>query len=659
MLEPILQSLFNILTPMNFLLLFIAVIAGMVLGAIPGLGGITGLTILLPFVFGLEPAQAMILLVGLAAVVTTGDTIPAVLFGIPGTAGAQATILDGFPMAKRGEAARALGAGYMSSMLGGLFSALVLLLSLPILKPLVLALGSPELFLIAVFGLSLVSTLTERSPAIGLSLALMGLVISMIGQDAQTGVFRWTFGQPYLLEGIPILPAILGVFAVPDLIELVVRGKPIASSGTSRESRRGIFIGVRDTLANWFLVLRCSVIGTVIGAIPGLGADVVPWFAYAHTKQTARNAEQLGHGDVRGVIGPEAANNAKTGGSLIPTIAFGVPGSIMMVILLGAFTMAGVAPGPAMLSTHLEDVTLPIVWALMFSNILATAVGMALGHHAAKLCHAPIQMIAPFVLVAVGIAALQATAYVADLIVLFVFGLIGWGMKTMEWSRPPLLLGMILGPIIQKYLFISISSYGVDWMWRPGVLVLAVLLVASLGYNVWAGQGRQEAEETGSSKASTLRLAGALAVLLFFAAALWTGRAWPGGSWFFLQAIAVPGLALAGFELWREMKERWASEERPAVRSEAEINVAREAAATVLKDAQVFVWLLGYIAGVWALGAGLSSALLVFFYVRFVARARLTRTVLAAGLTYAFVWGLLIEFFQLTMPEGVVWRALF
>jgi putative tricarboxylic transport membrane protein len=479
--EASLQAFASILTALNIGFLFAGVVAGLILGAIPGLGGITGLTILLPVVFVLEADSGIILLVALAAVVATGDTIPAVLLGVPGTSGSQATILDGYPMARKGEAGRAFGAAYMSSMIGGIIGALALLAALPILRPLVLSMGSPEFLMVALLGVSMIGTLAAASPFIGIALGLFGIMLSMVGMHPMTGAYRWTFGQTYLMEGIPYLPVILGLFAIPELMELIGRGTTIAEKGKAANITRDLIRGIKDSWRNWFLVIRCGVIGTYIGVIPGLGASVVDWIAYGHAAQSVRNPETLGHGDVRGVIAPESANNARHGGALIPTIAFGVPGSPVMVILLGALMMAGITPGPYMLTTHLHT-TVTIVCTTVYSNIMACLTGLLFTRQIARLCYVPVQILVPLVLVAVFVASLQATALATDLLVLLVFGLLGWILKKLRWPRVPLVLGFILGPILDKYFFISYQAMGFGWLTRPGVLIIGALLIGTLTY---------------------------------------------------------------------------------------------------------------------------------------------------------------------------------
>lgn len=267
------------------------VVMGLILGAIPGLGGLVGLTILIPFIFDINPTNALPMLIGLLAVTTTSDTIPAVLFGIPGTAASQATIMDGYPMAQKGEAGRAFGAAYMASMIGGVFGAFVLALSIPVLGPLVLAFESPEFFMLGILGVSMVGTMSGRVPLKGISVGFLGLLLSMIGLDPQMGMPRWTFNSYYLLDGLPLIGLALCLFAFPEIADVVIKGTRIAD--VPKEALRGRGQGMRDALRNWPLVLRGSALGVWVGAIPGLGGWGVRWLIGLLTDTPFRLAKAL------------------------------------------------------------------------------------------------------------------------------------------------------------------------------------------------------------------------------------------------------------------------------------------------------------------------------------------------------------------------------
>jgi TctA family transporter len=480
MLEAAQQGLQGILAWPAFGYLLLGILLGIFFGMVPGLSGLSGMAILLPFTFDLQVYEAMALLMGMYAITTTSDTIASVLLGIPGTAGSQATIMDGYPMAKKGEAARAFGAAYTVSAFGGVIGAIVLVISIPVLSPLVLSFGSPEFFMLSLLGMAMVGTLSGSAPTKGILVALLALLLSMVGYSPQDGIPRFWFGWPYLLERPSIIPAVLGLFSLPEVVELAVRR---GSLSEVPKLGKGIWDGVRDAMHHWWLALRCALIGAYIGFIPGLGASVVDWVAYGHAVQSCKDSEQFGKGDVRGVIAPEAANNAMKGGSLIPTVAFGVPGSATMAILLGAFLIHGIYPGPEILTTRL-DVLFSVIWALVIANVIASVVLMGCTSQLAKVTTVRGSILIPIILVLVFMGSWMATQEMGDWVLLVSFGFLGYLMKRWGWPRPPIALGLILGPIMERFLDISLSRYGWAWIGRPIVIVLVALIFATIYYAV-------------------------------------------------------------------------------------------------------------------------------------------------------------------------------
>ena len=318
---------------------------GLAIGAFPGLGGIAGLSIMVPFLYGMDTVSALATLVGLVAVIPTSDTFTSILMGIPGSSASQATVLDGFPLAQKGEASRALSAAFSASLMGGIVGAIILTLFVQVARPLILTFGSAELFMLALLGLSMVGVLSGASLVKGISACGLGLILGSIGAAPATGEFRMTFGIDYFYDGLPLIIVGIGLFAFPEITELLRKNRPIAAGGLLAGTW---FDGVRDGFKNWFLCLRCAGIGTLIGAIPGLGGSVVDWIAYGHVVQTAKDKSQFGKGDIRGVLAPESANNAKEGGGLVPTLLFGIPGSGAMAVFLGGMVLLGIEAGPAM-----------------------------------------------------------------------------------------------------------------------------------------------------------------------------------------------------------------------------------------------------------------------------------------------------------------------
>jgi TctA family transporter len=486
MLSAATEALVIMLDPYRLFFLSAGAVLGLVLGILPGIGGLAGTAMLLPFTFSMDPYTAFAFLLGLGSTTATGDPIPAILFGVPGGAGSAATVLDGLPMAKRGEAGRALSAAYLSSMFGGLFGALIMAISIPILRPLMLSFGSPEMLALAVFGLSTVAVLSGSAPLKGVTMACFGVMLAMIGSDPQTGTLRWTMDSLYLWEGMKLLPLVLGIFALPELAELAITRQAI-SGDMKYSAREGMWQGAKDCFKHWWLIIRCSWIGAVIGAIPGMSASIIDWLAYAHAVRTEPGArETFGKGDVRGVIASESSNNAKEGGALVPTVAFGIPGSASMAILLGAFLIHGLVPGPDMLTKNLK-VTYSMVWSVALANVLGAGMCYLFSSQFAKLATLRYTLIMPSVLGIVYVGAFEGSRNWGDLYSLLAFGVIGWFMKYFRWPRPPFILGFVLGDILERYLFISIERYGIEWLipssWantRIWVIALFAMAILSL-----------------------------------------------------------------------------------------------------------------------------------------------------------------------------------
>ena len=482
MLEAIQTATGEIFTLSRLALLFTGVILGMFIGVVPGLSGRVGLALLLPFIIELDPASALVLMVGVHAITNTSDTIPAVLFGVPGTSGVTATILDGYPMAKKGEAERAFGAAFLSSAIGGLIGAITLLVAIPILRPYVLIFGNAELFMTVVLAIVMVALLTTRgAPLKGLIVGAMGLLIGMVGEAMHTGEQRWTFGILYLWDGLPLVPIALGIFAIPEFVDMTLGGTKIASA-TRQDGVSSKWIGARDVFANWWLVLRSSFIGTWIGILPGLGSPSAIWLAYSHAVQTSRDNSNFGKGDVRGVIAPEAANNASDSGAFVLTLAFGIPGSATMALILVALLILGLSPGPKMLTDHL-DLTLIIVWSLILANLLATFLCFAFASQLARITRFPVHYLFPVLTVVIFVAAYQTTRHWGDLFVLLGFSLLGIFMKRFGWPRPPLIVAIVLERLGETYFFLATRLYGIYWMTRPIVIVLFLLIVLTLAHS--------------------------------------------------------------------------------------------------------------------------------------------------------------------------------
>jgi len=529
MIDVFLSALSGILTFQHLGYMMIGVVVGLMIGVFPGLGGIAGLSLMIPFLYGMDTTAALAMLIGLVAVIPTSDTFASVLMGIPGSSASQATVLDGFPMAKRGEAARALSAAFFASLVGGLIGAVVLTGFVLVARPVILAFSSAELFMLSVFGLSMVGVLAGKSLVKGVAACALGLIIGSIGGAPATGEFRMVFNVDYLFDGIPLIIIGLGLFAVPEIVDLLRRDRSISEHATLGA---GWFDGIRDVGRNWWLTLRCSGIGSMIGAIPGLGGTVVDWIAYGHAVQSTKKDPKFGEGDVRGVIAPESANNAKEGGGLLPTLLFGIPGGGAMAVFLGGMVLLGIQPGPSMVGTNL-DLTYTIVWSLALANVLGAGLCILLAIPISKLTLIPFKLLAPFMIVVICFAAFQATRTLDDLIILLITGVLGVYMRRFGWPRPALLIGFVLATQAETYLYQAVQFYGWEFLTRTGVMIIMGITAGS----IWLGLRSRvteaspaevlavEARDTATGPAANIRsrapqIAFALAALAFFGVAL-------------------------------------------------------------------------------------------------------------------------------------------
>ncbi len=482
MFDAFISGLTQVLSWPAFGFLLIGSAVGFIVGILPGLGGLSTLALMLPFVWTIkEPISAFSFLLGMHAITGTTGDITSILFGIPGEGTAAATIIDGYPMTKKGEAGRALGAALMSSLVAGLEGAIILAISIPIMRPLVLFFASPELFMLAILGITFIVSLSGDSLLKGLLAAGIGLMLATIGVDPQTGALRYTLGTLYLWDGLSLIPVVIGLFAIPEIVDLSVRGTSIVEDKV--EKLEGVMEGVKDTFRHFWLTMRCGLIGVLIGALPGLGGGVSQWLAYGHAVQSSKDQSRFGKGAVEGVLGPGAANNSKEGGNLIPTVAFGIPGSASMAILLGAFLLVGLQPGPEMLAKHL-DITFAMVWILVIANIVTAAVAFLFLNQLVKITFVRGGLLIPFLLMFVFLGSFTAHNSLSDIVVTLIFGLLGYFMVLFEWPRPPFVLGLVLGRIAENNLWISSSAYGASWLLHPSIIVIFVMIVTTLGYSI-------------------------------------------------------------------------------------------------------------------------------------------------------------------------------
>jgi putative tricarboxylic transport membrane protein len=477
MLEAFVSGLFDVFTYPTFLLMLLGIVLGFVVGILPGIGSPGAMAIMLPFIFTMKPLEAFAFLLGMYAVTATTGDITSILFGVPGEAVSTATIIDGHPMAKHGEAGRALGAALMSSLVGAIIGAFTLAAAIPIVTPIVLAFKSPEFLALALLGIAFLAALSGENKLKGVLAGGLGLIIAMVGLDPQENIERYTFGLVGLWEGVGLVAAVVGLFGIPEIVELWVKGTSIAETRVGKLG--GVWQGIKDTFIHLGVTFRCSMIGTFFGLVPGVSAALSQWVSYGHAVQSASDKSRFGNGDVRGVLGPGAANNSGIGAAMIPTVAFGVPGSATTAILLGAFLIQGLQPGPKMLTENLSLV-FSMVWLIVVSNIITVTVCLVFLNQLAKITHIRGALLIPALLALVFLGGYADTNSYLAMAITVIFGVVGLIMVHQGWPRPPMVLGLVLGRLIERNLFISYEIYRFGFLLRPIVVVTIAIALAVL-----------------------------------------------------------------------------------------------------------------------------------------------------------------------------------
>lgn len=479
--------------PMTFAVLLLAVVVGLFFGLVPGLGGKVGIVISITFVGVLDTSQALVFLIAMHAVVHTGGSVPSILFGIPGTGPDAATVVDGHPLARKGEADRALGASLFASALGGIVGAAFLAAMLPVITRIVSYVGPAEFFLLTALGIVFISTVSGSNLRAGLMVGMLGLLTALVGMDPHGGEPRFAFGQLFLWSGVDIVTALMGLFAVPEVLALAAPGRDAAIRAKQAEyTFTGVFRGMRDVLRHRWLALRTSVIGAAIGLVPGLGGDAASWICYGHAVQSSTSPERFGKGAIEGVIAPETANNSKEGGALLPTLFFGVPGSSGMALLIGAFVALGVQPGPQILQTQ-PQLVWQLIAALVIANVLAVLVLLVLAPRLSHVVDLPRWLLVPcvFVLILAGVY-LSSFAW-QNFVLLAVFSLLGYVLKRYDWPRAPFAIGLVLGRPAEISFNQAMTIWGWEFFLRPVSLVLLTIIVGTVAYYGMHGMRKRNA----------------------------------------------------------------------------------------------------------------------------------------------------------------------
>ena len=655
-----------------FLFMLVGIFIGFWVGILPGLGGAATLALMLPFIYQMDPISAFAFLLGSNAVTATTGDITSVLFGVPGEGTTAATVVDGHPMAKKGEAGRALGAVLMSSLVGAIFGAIALAVAIPIINPLVLSIGAPEFFMLAILGITFVASLSGGNIVKGLTAGCFGLALATVGLDPIRAVPRFTFenvlGQNislFLWDGVALVSVTVGLFAIPEIIDLAIQGTSIAKEKVGKIG--GVWEGVKDTFRHWWLVLKCSALGAYIGLLPGVGGGTAQWVAYAYAVQSSPGKERFGKGAIEGVLGPGAANNSKEGGSLIPTIAFGVPGSVSMAILLGAFLIQGIVPGPDLLdpAKHLT-LTFSFVWVIVIANIITVAVCFVFLNQLAKITFVKGAFLIPFLLLLIYLGGFTVKNSFGDMILVLIFGALGWLMIQFDWQRPPLLLGLVLGTIAERNLFISMRAYGTEWLMHPGVIIIGLLILGAIVYSLLQiRKERARVAEGGSETAMDVQMTVVLKpayrfiFALFWVAAFgyvlretyWEIRPMEEQAALFPIIVGIPGLALAVLAFGREffvILRSGAAQANPSGTTPSVEPVVIRRAVSIIS------WTLGFLLAIWLIGFNIAVPLSTFLYLKFGSGEKWGISIALTVIAWVFFYGLFDHVLHLPFPEGEI-----
>ena len=473
------EALQDLLTGNTMWLMLVGVVAGIVIGALPGLTATMGVALLVPFTFWLPTLPALMVLLGVYVGAMYGGALPAVLIRTPGTPAAAATSLDGYPLAQTGRAGLAIGISCITGVVGGVFSTLVLMFAAPQVARFALQFGPAEYFALAVFGLSVIASLSERHLLKGALMGVCGLLLATIGMDPITAVPRFTFGSTPLLEGLALVPVLVGVFAMGEVLYQTTLPEPDRS--LFREIGRVLPSRTEYHRVTVPTVLA-SITGTFIGALPGVGGDVASFVAYDQAKKVSRHKEEFGKGSIEGLAAAECANNSVTGGAMIPMLTLGIPGDAVTAVILGALLMHGVRPGPELFEkqTHL---LFAIFLGLLVANLLVLPVGLAGARLFAQTVRAPRRYLFPLIVVLCVVGSYAINNSIFDVGVMAFFGLVGWVLRVARFPVAPLVLGLILGRMTEENLRRALILSGGSCMvfvQRPIALSLLVLAVLSV-----------------------------------------------------------------------------------------------------------------------------------------------------------------------------------
>ncbi|MCD8350586.1 MAG: tripartite tricarboxylate transporter permease [Planctomycetaceae bacterium] len=482
----------QLLTLENVFIMCIGIAGGIIIGALPGLNSTMGVAIMLPLTFGMESITGMLMLLAVYCGSVYGGSITAILIKTPGTPASAATVLDGYPMAKKGRAGEALSIALTSSLIGGLASCAALIFIAPAMARFALSFGPPEFFALSIFGLAIISSVSSKHLSKGLMMGSLGLMITIIGIDPIEGTTRLTFGSINLMSGISIIPAILGIFAVA---EIFVKTRNIHVKTRTSVSLRKAKVSIVGLLKYWKTLIKSSLVGVFIGAVPGTGAALSAFISYNLAKRASKNPDEFGKGCVEGVVAAETANNAVTGATLIPLLTLGIPGDTVTAVLVGALTVQGIIPGPKLFEGDAFWVN-SIMIGLIFVNIIMFVQGKVFIKFFSQMTRIPQTLLVAFLTALCTVGVFSANNAVFDIYIMLAFGIVGYWLTRFDFPLPPLVIALVLGPLAEQNMRKSLLIADGDWMIffsRPiscAFLLISLAVMAFAAYNTVRGKER-------------------------------------------------------------------------------------------------------------------------------------------------------------------------
>lgn len=476
----IINALSNVIHPFSLLFIFIGVFIGIVIGALPGLSSTMAVALLFPITFKIAGMNGILMLLGVYIGSVYGGSISAILLNTPGTPASACTVIEGYPMTKRGEGGKALFISTFASFTGGIISSLMLICIAPILAKFALKFGAPEYFALGLFGISIISGISGKSILLGFISCLLGLIISVIGLDPFTGYLRFTFGSIYMSGGISFIPVLIGVFACAPIF-LALSEKDDANA-VSDSKIRYILPKKRELKKIIIPMVRSGILGTIIGAIPGAGGDIAAFVSYNETKRFSKEPEKFGTGSIEGLAAPEAGNNAVTGGAMVPMLSLGIPGDSVTAIMIGALMSKGIQPGPLMFKDNIFQVYIIFI-GLFVANIFMLIIGISTIKFSVNVTKVPKYILTPIILVLCILGSFAINNNAIDLLVLAISSVIGFFMLKARFPLSPMILGIILGPMIEnnlrRSLIMSNGNASIFFL-RPISLILILLSAFTL-----------------------------------------------------------------------------------------------------------------------------------------------------------------------------------